>query len=142
MRFSKSAHATYKLEYHVVWTPRYRRKIFTQGIKQYLEKVLLNLQGMDDDIKVEQVNVQVDHVHMIMLIPPRIAISDVMQFMKSRTGLLLREKFGTITRTIKSEGGLWSRGYCVSSVGLNEKAIRAYVEHQAKEESGQLTLEL
>jgi putative transposase len=142
MRFSKSAHATYKLEYHVVWTPRYRRKIFVQGIKQYLEKVLLNLSGIDDDIKVEQVNVQVDHIHMIVVIPPRIAIADVIQFMKSRTGLLLKQKFGTVNQTIKGRGGIWSRGYCVSSIGLNEKAIRNYVENQGEEDAGQLTLEL
>jgi len=86
VRFQKSTHAVYRLQYHVVWTPRYRREIFVEGVKQYLEKVLQHIDMLDDDIEVQQVNVQIDHVHLVMVIPPRIAIAEVVQFMKSRTG--------------------------------------------------------
>lgn len=132
----------YRLQYHIVWTPRYRRNIFVQGVKQYLEKTISKLHNLDDDIEVQQVNVQVDRVHLVMVIPPRIAIADVVQFMKSRTGKILKEKFGYLTKTIKNRGGIWSRGYCVSSIGLNESAIRAYVQHQEKIDKAQLELDL
>ncbi len=137
----KSSHAVYRLEYHVVWIPRYRRKILVHGVKEYLEKYLLTMEELDDDIEVIQVNVQVDHVHLVLCIPPRIAIADVMRFIKSRSGKRLRERFGYILKTIK-KAGIWSRGYFVSSVGINEKVIRDYVRHQERDDTGKIQLEL
>lgn len=80
MRFRKSTHAVYNVQYHIVWTPRYRRKILVKGIKEYLEKVIMNLDELDEDIEVEKVNVQEDHVHIIMVIPPRVSVAQVVQF--------------------------------------------------------------
>jgi len=142
MRFRKSTHAIYNLQYHIVWTPRYRRKILVKGVKEYLEKIVMQLEGLEEDIEVKKVNVQEDHMHVIIVIPPRVSIARVVQFMKSQTGKLLKERFKFINKAIYGRGGIWSRGYCVSSVGLNEKAIMDYVEHQAKEDKGQLKLEL
>ena len=76
MRFRKSAHAVYKTEYHIVWTPRYRRKLFVKGVKQYAEKIFRNIEDLDGDIEVIKTNVQIDHVHMIVVIPPRLSISN------------------------------------------------------------------
>ena len=142
MRFRKSAHAVYKTEYHIVWTPRYRRRLLKQGMKQYLEQMLENLEGLDEDIEVIKVNVQEDHVHVVMVIPPRIAVARVVQFMKSRTGKRMKEKFEFMTKAIYGKPGIWSRGYCVSTIGMNEQAILAYVEHQEQEDKGQLELAL
>ena len=58
------------------------------------------------------------------------------------TGKVVKEKFGYLTKTIGNKGGIWSRGYCVSGIGMNEKAIRAYVEYQEKEDKAQLELDL
>jgi len=141
MRFRSSAHSVYHTEYHIVWTPRYRRRIFVKGVDQYLENVLVNLEGLDDDIEVVKVNVQVDHVHVVTIIPPRISVASAVQYMKVESAKKLRERFEFIRQAIR-RGGMWSRGYCVSTIGLNEKAILAYVEHQEKEDKGQLRLEL
>lgn len=142
MKFRKSTHAVYKTEYHVVWTPRYRRKIFVAGIKQYAEKLLDHMEGLDEGIEVIRVNVQLDHVHMVLVIPPRVAVADVVQFLKSQTGKKLKAKFPFLQKTMYGREGIWSRGYCVSGIGLGEKEILAYVEHQNKEDRGQLRLEL
>ena len=142
MRFRKSSHAIYKTEYHVVWTPRYRRKIFVPGVRQYAQKLLKGLDGLDPDIEVLIVNVPLDHVHMVIVIPPRVSVADAIQFIKSQSGKLLKAKFPFLEQVMWGRSGIWSRGYCVSTVGLNEKEILTYVAHQDKEDRGQLKLDL
>jgi putative transposase len=141
MRFRKGSHAIYKTEYHIVWTPRYRRKIFVRGVKQYFEKAIRGI-GLDGDIEVIKINAQPDHVHLVVVIPPRVSVAEVVQYMKSQTGSLLKAKFPFLQHTFTGREGIWSRGYCVSGVGMGEKEILAYVEHQGKEDHGQLKLEL
>ncbi|HHN63968.1 MAG TPA: IS200/IS605 family transposase [Nitrospirae bacterium] len=141
MRFRKSNHSVYYTEYHIVWTPRYRRKLFVKGIDKYLENLLTNMEGLEEDIEVVRVKVQEDHVHIVLIIPPRLSVARVVQYMKSQSARRMREKFKYIQKAIR-RGGLWSRGYCVSTVGLNERAILQYVEHQEKEDKGQLGLDL
>ena len=84
MRFRKSAHAVYKAEYYPVWIPRYRRKIFAKGVKEYTEKILLHIPELYPDIEVVRLNVQEDHVHMVVVIPPRIAVADAIQLIKAQ----------------------------------------------------------
>jgi putative transposase len=140
MRFRKSTHAVYKTEYHVVWTPRYRRKIFTPGVRQYAQKLLGHLDNLDPDIEVMKVNAPLDHVHMVIVIPPRVSVAEVVQFMKSQSGTILKARFPFLQKVFYGREGIWSRGYCVSTVGLDEKEILAYVAYQDKEDSGQLKL--
>ena len=142
MRFRKSIHSIYNTQYHIVWTPRYRRKILIEGVKEYLEKLFKDMDGIDEDIEVRKVNVQKDHVHIIMVIPPRVSVASVIKYMKSQSGRKLKERFEFMKRVMYGRGGIWSRGYCVSTIGLNEKAIMDYVEYQYKEDTGQLKLEL
>ena len=142
MRFRKGAHAVYNLEYHIVWTPRYRRRLLKGGAKAYLEKVLKNLEGLEEDIEVIAVNAQEDHVHVIVLIPPRVSVASVVKYMKSMTGRKLKEKFEYMRKAIYGRGGIWSRGYCASSVGLNKERIMRYVEYQEQKDKGQLELNL
>jgi putative transposase len=142
MRYRKSAHAIYKTEYHLVWIPRYRRKIFVKGVKEYAGKTLLHIPELDPDIEVIKLSVQLDHVHMIVVIPPRIAVADVVQFIKSQSAKKLKAKFPFLRKTYASKEGIWSRGYCVSCIGLSEKEILAYVKYQEREDKGQLQLTL
>lgn len=113
-----------------------------RGVKEYLEKKLANIDELDGDIEVIKVNVQIDHVHLIMVIPPRLSVSSVVGYMKAYTGKRLKEKFGYLGRTYPTKSGIWSRGYCVSTFGMSEKVIHDYVEHQAKQDNGQLTFTL
>lgn len=142
MRFRKSSHAVYKTEYHIVWTPRYRRKIFVHGVRTYTEKLIGHLEGLDPDIEVVKVNAPLDHVHMVVVIPPRASVAEVIQFIKSQTGKLLKARFPFLQKVYYGKEGIWSRGYCVSTVGLNEKEILAYVSYQDREDRGQLKLDL
>ncbi|PIP37274.1 MAG: IS200/IS605 family transposase [Desulfobacterales bacterium CG23_combo_of_CG06-09_8_20_14_all_52_9] len=140
MKFRKSAHSIYKTEYHLVWIPRYRRKVFVRGVKEYAEKVLSHVPELNPDIEVIKLNVQEDHVHMVVVIPPKYAVARVVQYIKSKSAKALKAKFPFLQKVYISGEGIWSRGYCVSGIGLNEKEILAYVEHQEKEDNGQLQL--
>ena len=142
MRFRKSAHAVYKTEYHIVWTPRYRRKVLVRGVKQYTEKLIKNLDNLDPDIEVLKVNAPLDHVHAVIVIPPRISVAEAVGFIKSQTSSALKQKFPFLQNMFWGREGIWSRGYCVSTVGFSEKEILAYVEYQGKEDSGQQKFKL
>src|SRR5512143_377422 len=93
MKFRKSAHAIYKTEYHLVWIPRYRRKVFVKGVKEYAEKVFAHFSELDPDFEVVKVNVQEDHVHMVVVIPPKYAVARVVQYVKSQSAKTLKAKF-------------------------------------------------
>jgi len=142
MKYLRSAHAIYKTEYHLVWIPRYRRKVFVDGIRQYVEEVLTHIPDIDPDILIKKLNVQVDHVHMVIVIPPRISVAHAVQFIKSQSAKQIKAKFPFFNKVYRSQKGIWSRGYCVSTVGLNEKEILRYVEYQGQDDEGQLELTL
>ena len=90
---------------------------------------------------VEQ-NIMVDHIHMVMVIPPKYAVSDVIGRIKQLTASRLREKFAWLGKVYWKERVVWSPGYFVSTVGIDESKILAYVEWQGHQDSGQAQLEL
>ena len=85
-------------------------------------------------------NVQVDRVHMVVVIPPKYTAARVVQYINSQSAKAVKARFPFLQKVYFARGGLGSRGYCVSSIGLDEKEILAYVEHQEKEDKGQLQL--
>ena len=119
---------------------RYQRKIFAKEVKEYTEKILSLIPELFPDIEVVNFNVQGDHVHMRVVTPLRAAVADAIQFIKIQSAKKLKAKFPFMQRTYARKGGIWSRGYCVACIGLNEKEILAYVEYQEKEDKGQLQL--
>ena len=137
-----SGHGVYRAEYHVVWIPKYRRRILNPGVKEYISKHLPKvLKGMPGCEIVEQ-NIQIDHIHLLMVIPPKYAVSEVIGQMKQYTASRLREKFAWLEKVYWKEQVVWSPGYFVSTVGLDEKQITEYVKWQAHQDSGQAKLEL
>jgi len=98
------------------------------------------LEGLEPDIEVVKVNVQLDHVHMVIVIPPRFAVAQAVSFIKSQSAKVLKAKSPFLENLYPDKAGIWSTGYCVSSVGLNEKEILHYVEFQEKEDKGQLEI--
>lgn len=92
--------------------------------------------------KIETIGFDKDHIHMVMIIPPKYAISDVMATMKSQSASYLRKKFNFLEKVYWKENILWSPGYFVSSVGIDEKIIKKYVENQGQQDSDQIELQL
>ncbi len=87
-------------------------------------------------------NIQVDHIHMLIVIPPKYAVSDVIGKIKQYTAVRLREKYAWLERVYWKERVVWSPGYFVSTVGLDEKSVTEYVKWQGHQDSGQASLDL
>jgi len=90
--------------------------------------------------EIEELNVQEEHLHMVMIIPPKYAVSDVIARMKSRTASYMRRKFKWLEGVYWNENIVWSPGYFVSTVGLDEEQIKRYVKWQGDQDSGQAKL--
>ncbi len=142
MEVTKSAHSVYSLKYHVVWVCKYRRRILNPALEGYLRKVLPKLLRSMPGVKIEMISFDHDHLHMVMVIPPKYSIASVMGQLKSRSSSELRKSFAWLKKVYWLENIVWSPGYFVSSVGIDEETIRRYVEYQGKQDSGQLRMEL
>jgi len=93
-------------------------------------------------VEIETIGFDGDHLHMVMVIPPKYSISDVMGRMKSQSSSRMRKKFDWLAKVYWKENILWSPGYFVSSVGVDEETIKNYVEYQGRQDEGQLRKEL
>ena len=137
-----SGHGVYRTEYHVVWIPKYRCRILNPGVRGYISKLFPKvLRGMPGYEIFEQ-NIQVDHIHLIIVIPPKYAVSDVIGRIKQYMASRMREKFAWLEKVYWKERVVWSPSYFVSTIGLDEKQIIEYVKWQAHQDSGQAKLEL
>ncbi|HBN22775.1 MAG TPA: IS200/IS605 family transposase [Holosporales bacterium] len=142
MEVLKLSHSTYSLKYHVVWVCKYRRKILNPGVCSYIRKTLPGLLKEMLGVTIEEIGFDKDHLHMLMTIPPKYSISSVMGRLKSQLSSKMRKFFPWLGKVYWNENIVWSPGYFVSSVGLDEETIRKYVEHQGQQDSGQLRQEL
>ena len=128
--------------YHMVWIPRYRYKVLVNGVDEYLLKKMDEIRKNYPEIEYVQRNIQPDHVHLVLSFPPKYSIAKVVQIIKSNTGKAMWEKFDFLRKRYYGRGGIWSAGYFVSTVGLDEKLIERYVRYQEKEDLGQAKLAL
>ena len=142
MEYVRTGHSVYHLQYHVVWVCKYRRRILNPGICEYLRKLMPKMLRSMSGVTIETIGFDTDHLHMVMNIPPKYSISSVMGKMKSQSSSELRKAFPWLSKVYWNENIVWSTGYFVSSVGVDEEAIQRYVEHQGCQDSGQLHLEL
>jgi len=141
MRLIKSAHAVYRTQYHIVWVTRYRRKILNEGVKEYLETKLQESRKFYPDWEYIAIGIAVDHVHIHMVIPPKYAVSKVVETLKKNTSRHLSLKFRFLVQVYWDREGIWSKGFFASTVGINEAVIKKYVEMQEKEDTGQTEFE-
>lgn len=128
MRIRQLNHCAYQIQYHLVWGTKYRRKILKHYVRKELIKVFYKTQRSYPDWYFHEINTGDDHVHLLIEIPPKYAIASVVQKLKAYSSQHLKKNFKFI-RNIYSDS-MWSVGYFVSTVGLNEKQIRKYIERQ------------
>ena len=141
MKLHKQAHSVYKTQYHIVWVTRYRRKILVPGVAEYLKQSLREVRKFHPDWYIEEIGTDKDHIHLHMIIPPKYAVSKVVETLKSVSSRQLKEKFSHfLSQVYWDGGGIWSRGFFVSTVGVNEATIKRYVEYQGKQDAGQAQL--
>jgi putative transposase len=141
MEIRLSGHGAYRTEYHVVWIAKYRRRILNPGVANYLRKLFLKVLRRMPGCEIVQQNIQVDYIHMVMVIPPKYAVSGVIGQIKQWTASELRKKFSFLRKVYWREAVVWSPGYFVSTVGIDEDTIIAYAKWQQHQDSGQAKLE-
>jgi len=140
METRRQAHVVYRCLYHVVWIPRYRFKVLVDGVDKYLSIKLDEVRKWYPDVEIIERNIQPDHVHLVLSFPPKYSVSQVVQIFKTNTSKHLKNKFTFLQERYYGKGGIWSVGYFVSTVGLNEDMIRKYVRYQEAEDLGQAKL--
>ena len=137
MKARRGAHTVYRLAYHFVWIPRYRRQVLVGDIARRLEELIRELCA-SRDWEVEALAIQEDHVHLFVSCPPRDPPARVMNVVKSITARELYAEFPRLQRTHWG-GKLWADGYYVGSAGehVTSDLIKRYIEYQERESTGQ-----
>ena len=133
-------HTTWECKYHVVFIPKCRRKVLYQGIWQELGLVFRSL-AEQWECKVEEGHLMPDHVHMLLSVPPKYSVSNVMGFIKGKSAIHIARVYAGRRRNFVGQH-FWARGYWVSTVGKNEAAVRQYIQDQEKEDKRLEQLEL
>ena len=142
MKFRTQGHCVYKNEYHLILVTKYRRKIFDDGVFKYMMECLKEFHEHCPEIEIMEANHDRDHVHFMISIAPKYAVSEVVRKIKLNTQRHLKTKYKYIQESYYGIGGIWSDGYFSSTVGLNEEVIRRYIEHQGEQDQGRAQLEL
>jgi putative transposase len=133
MRTKSLSHSVYRHLYHIVWGTKRRKKYLKEYVKQGLIKSFQSTIEKYPTLQIDLVNVNEDHVHIQIEIPPNISVSKAVQALKQHSSFDLKKKYKFIDR-MYLENSIWGVGYFSSTVGLNEKQIRKYIEYQEQQE--------
>ncbi|MEM9216691.1 MAG: IS200/IS605 family transposase [Cyanobacteria bacterium P01_F01_bin.150] len=125
-------HTRWECKYHIVFIPKYRRKAMYKELRKYLGEIFHEL-ARHRECKIEEGHLLPDHVHMLISIPPKYPVSQVMGYIKGKSAMAIARKYGGKRGNIVGQK-FWARGYFVSTVGRDESTIRAYIKHQEQEE--------
>lgn len=126
------SHTKWECKYHVVWIPKYRKKMLYAQLRQNLRDVFHEL-ARQKECRILEGHLQPDHVHMLISIPPKYAVAQVVGYMKGKSAIHIAR---TYLGQKKNYTGMsfWARGYFVSTVGTDEEVVRAYIRNQEQED--------
>ena len=126
------SHTKWNCKYHIVFAPKYRRKVFYEEKRLEIGKKLRELCNWKG-VNIINAEVCPDHIHMLVEIPPKMSVSGFMGFLKGKSSIMIFEKWGNMKYKYRNRQ-FWCRGYYVDTVGKNTKAIDAYISNQLKED--------
>jgi putative transposase len=134
MDLHRAEHHVYRLEYHLVWTPKYRCKAFSEPYATTLKQILIKT-AYDYDLEILEIEVPKDHVHMLVSIPPYISVSECIRTLKSVSARELFRRHPEFEQEYFWGGKLWSPSYFAETIGrVNEQAIKKYIQDQLRKE--------
>ena len=132
-RFRKLSQTIWHCQYHIVWVPEYRFRVLNGAIAaEVVTCIRIFSEQLGCDII--EMNIQVDHVHLLVMIPPKVSVSGFVGTIKGRTAIRVLNKFRKLKEKPYWGNHLWARGYCVDTVGLDAEMIRKYVKYQEVKE--------
>ena len=126
------SHTKWECKYHVVFIPKYRRKALYGDLRRYLGEVFRAL-ARQRESRIEEGHLMPDHVHMMISIPPKYSVSQVVGYIKGKSAIHVAREYGGRRRNFVGQH-FWARGYFVSTVGRDEEVIRRYIRHQEVED--------
>ena len=135
-RFRKLSHTIWHCQYHLVWCPKYRYRVLQGPLGSLVEQCIYT-NCAEKKCEVIELNVQLDHVHLLVMIPPKHAVSEVVGRIKGRSAIRVLNQFRHLKKYPHWGNHFWSEGYCVDTVGLDAERIRKYVKYQEKKEREQ-----
>lgn len=125
----------WECKYHIVLIPKYRRKVLYGTLRRHLGGILRRL-ARQKECEIEEGHLMPDHVHILISIPPKYAVAQVMGYLKGKSAIQIARQFGGVRRNFTGQS-FWARGYFVSTVGRDEAVIRNYIQHQETEDRRQ-----
>ena len=135
-----SAHSKYRCQYHIVFAPKYRRKAFYEARRLEVGQMLRQLCEWKG-VNIIEAEVCIDHVHMLLEIPPKMSVSSFVGYLKGKSSQMIFEKWANARFKYRSRS-FWCRGFYVDTVGKNTKKIAEYIQNQLKEDKEAEQLEL
>ena len=130
--FESLSHTKWDCKYHVVFIPKSRRKVLYGQLRSYLGDIFREL-ARQKESRIEEGHLQADHVHMLLSIPPKYAVAQVVGYLKGKSAIHIARTYGGRERNCVGEH-FWARGYFVSTVGRDEEAVRRYIREQEAED--------
>jgi len=132
-RFRKLSQTIWHCQYHIVWVPKYRYRILNGAIASEVGNCIRAF-SEQKGCEIIELNIQIDHVLLLVMVPPKVSISDYVGTIKGRRAIRVFNKFKKLKDKPYWGNKFWSRGYCVDTVGLDADMIRKYVKHQERKE--------
>jgi putative transposase len=132
-RFKKLSHTLWHCQYHIIWVPKYRYRVLSGPIGEATQEGIHSICGYAG-CDVVEMNVKRDHVHLIVMVPPKVSISNFMGRLKGQTSIKLFKHFRYLRKKPYWGNHFWAKGYCVDTVGLNAEMIQKYVKYQEEKE--------
>ena len=127
------AHTSYRCKYHIVLVPKYRRMIIYNRLRKDIVEIIKILLNRKPDVKIIEGEACPDHINMLLEIPPKYAVADIMGYLKSRSTLMIFDRHASLKYKYGSRH-FWAKGYFCDTVGKNEKVIREYIQTQLQED--------
>jgi putative transposase len=130
--FQSLSHTVWDCKYHIVWIPKYRKKVLYGELRKHLGDVLREL-AMQKESRVLEGHLMPDHIHMLVSIPPKYSVAQVVGFIKGKSAIHIARTFGGRKSNFTGQH-FWARGYFASTVGRDETVIREYIKKQEQED--------
>jgi putative transposase len=130
--FQNLSHTVWDCKYHLVWIPKYRKKVLFGDLRKHLGGIIREL-ALQKESRILEGHLMRDHIHMLVSIPPKYSVAQVVGFIKGKSAIQIARTFGGRKRNFTGQH-FWARGYFVSTVGRDEAVIRQYIKAQEEED--------
>ena len=135
-RFEKLSHVLWCCQYHIIWVPKFRYRVLRGPFGEEVHNCIHVFAGRLC-CKIIELNVQPDHVHLLVKVPPKVSISELMGSVKGQTAIRVFKKFPYLRERPYWGNHFWANGYCVDTVGLDAEMLRKYIIYQERNERAQ-----